>query len=186
MTTEGFIGSGPVAILDRLTVYTGVENLIGAAEDARIGAPPRITWVPPEKGGIATEMATFAIPDGDVQELQLQKFDVHIYASSYTELLALHAAIGNGLDIYFGPPQGQLPTLASDGLARPGYEFGAASSVGPVQRPEVAGAFACVCPATLKAFTQRATYTTTAPIRSVPVTVTTTDADGQNEQPAIP
>jgi len=184
MTTEGFIGSGPVAVLDQLTAYTRVEHRIGALEDARLGTPPRVTWVPSEKGGLSTEPSPFAIPDGDVQELQIQRFDVHIYASSYTELISLQSAIAVGLDIYFGPPQGQLPTLTTDGIARPGYDFGSPSQT--VQRADVPDAWSCICPAVLKSFIRRATYTTTAPIKSVPVTVTTTDADGSNEQPAIP
>lgn len=187
MTAEGYIGSAPAALLDKLTTAMGVENKIGALEDARVGTPPRVTWVPPESGGIGTAPAPFALPDRDVTELQTQSFEVHLYAASYTELLALHASLAAQLDVLAGPKMGQLPTIATDGNARPGYDFGRPSKVGPVQNAGVAGAWACVCPATLKEFVARATYTTAYPIHApVPVTVTTTSIDGTGEQQAIP
>jgi hypothetical protein len=186
VTTEGFLGSSPVAVLDKLTATMGIEHKLGTAEEARLGAPPRITWVPPEKGGIGTERAPFALPDRDVTELQTQAFDVHIFAASYTDLLAMHAGVAAQLDVLIGPKTGQLPTLALDGVARPGYAFGQPANVGPVQRAEVAGSWACTVPATLKDFVARATYTT-APIHApAPVTVTTTALDGTTEQQALP
>lgn len=186
MTTEGFIGSLPEAALDKLTTAMGLPHRLGVLEDTRTGAPPRITWVPPEKGAIGTEPAPFALPDRDVTELQVLRFDVHIFASSFTELAALHAQLAAQMDILLGPKMGQLPTLALDGVARAGYELGKPSGLGPVQRADVAGAWACVCPAALKDFIDRAKYTSAPIIAPAPVTVTTTAADGTGAQQAIP
>jgi hypothetical protein len=186
MTTESYIGSNPAAVLDQLTTAMGVENRLGTLEDARVGAPPRVTWVPPRSGGIGTERAPFALPTEDVTELQTQGFVVHLFAASYTDLLAMHASLAAQLDILIGPKMGQLPTIATDGVARPGYAFGKPADVGPVQNAAVAGAWACTVPATLKDFIARRVLTTTTPITSTPVTVVTTDENGQNQQAALP
>lgn len=185
MTTEGFLGSLPASVLDALTTAMGIENKLGVAEDVRLGAPPRVTWVPAPRNGIRIEWAPFALPDRDVTSLRAMDFDVHFLATSYTELVDMVDQMSAQLDILIGPEMGQLPTIANDGKARAGYAFGAAGGVGPVQGAGVAGSWACVCPATLKEFVARRQLTTTAPIEDVPLTITSTDISGQNEQAGL-
>ncbi|MCC6559643.1 MAG: hypothetical protein IT372_42545 [Polyangiaceae bacterium] len=49
-TPTAFVKSNTAAILDALTAEMGIENAIGAEEDARRSAPRRVTWVPLPKG----------------------------------------------------------------------------------------------------------------------------------------
>lgn len=185
MSAEAFTGSNPAAICDGLTTAISailgypVEVRLGVLEEARTGAPPRVTFVPPATGGIGTEPARFSLSDRELVSLQLQRFDANLFASSYTDLLAMHAALGGQLDLLLGPKMGSSQVTPP----RPGYDFGEPHGIGPVQKADVAGAWACSCPVTLKDFLDRKRYGT-APLLEVDVAITTSDIDG-NIDPAI-
>lgn len=170
-------------LLDTIAAGLGIPQLWGAAADAAESAETRVVWVPRDPGGISSEPCPFALPGLEVISRRLMHLDVHLYAATEAELYDLHDNLGAQLDILAGPTFGR-PPIGGD-PARPGYEYGQASSAGP-EGDDVANAtWAAVVPVTLKSFVSRAALPT-APIVSVPVQVVTTDTDGSNEQQAIP
>jgi hypothetical protein len=188
MTTESYIGSNVAASLDLLTPKVAaalgfpLEQKVGLLEDARTGAPPRVTWVERDPGGEHFELAPFALAGMDLQWLEAVDYDVHVWADSAAQLSAIFQAVVAQVDSLFGPPGGSAP-IDSDTPARPGYTLGKASTKGPKVDPNVAGSAYAVYPITLKAFAPRRLFGS-APIQSVPVTIDIADANGSEE--AIP
>lgn len=190
MTTEAYLGSNLASVLDKLTpviataVGFALEQRAGAIEDARVGAPPRVTWVEKDPGGVRHENAPFAMPGMDLQWLECIDYDVHAWARSPAELSAILQALHSQLDIYFGPPTGSAP-IDADTPARPGYAMGKASSKGPKVAPEDAGSAYAVVPVTLKTFVPRRVYGS-APINSVPVEIDLATSTGSEQAIPVP
>jgi hypothetical protein len=167
MTSEAFRGSWLDAYLDAITAEIGVEQRIGAAEDARIGAPPRMVWVPPKKGALQIRPAPFARAGEDVVVWAEARFDVSIWADSYGAAYDLYTALWTALDSLFGPPAGR-PAVGSD-PSRPGYDLGDPSDL--VIDERVAGSVALTAPATIRSFVDRGQFATSRPIEEVPTAV---------------
>ncbi len=170
---EAYRGTFVEGILEQLTAAMSIPHGLGAEEEARLGAPPRITWVPPASGAFAAEPSPHRIPGYVTIERVIARFDVHIWGTSAAEVISLYGTLSAKLDIYYGPKGGRAPTGSNP--ARAGYEFGAASRLDAVAT--VSGSVATVVPAALKDFVHRATRPT-APILDVPVQVDLVDADG--------
>lgn len=181
MTPEAFRGSFVEVALERVSGFMGIEHRLGSAEDARVGAPPRIVWVPPERNAIRIAPAPFARPGGEVITWAEGAFAVTFWGESYDAAMTLYTDTWTALDTLFGPPQGR-PEIDAD-EARPGYSLDDPSQI--TGASNVAGSVALVSTATLRAFIARKRYGT-APIVSVPISVVTTAPSSTVEEPAIP
>lgn len=170
-------------LLDAIGAAIGVPCVWGTKADAAASVEARVVFVPPERGGISLELCPFGLPGLVVIGRKVVRLDVHFYATSEDELLQLYGDVGAQLDILAGPTFGR-PPLAGD-PARPGYEFGALSTLGDAGDGASSATWSAAAPAALKDFVSRETRPT-APIVSVPVAVVTIETDGSNEQAAIP
>lgn len=123
MTTEAFVGSLPQTILDQLTTAMGIENRLGTSEDVRVGAPPRVTWVPAPKASRRYKGTAQQRRDDlkikhvhDVEPL----FEVHLWGESYGAAEALEVALEKALYTVFSPNAYELSDGEQEGEVEPG------------------------------------------------------------------
>lgn len=121
-----YAGSNTAAILDALTKEMGIENRIGAEEDARNGAPPRVVWVPVPRGRAYSGPPTDERADMKVAHLVAASFEVHLWGRDFFGAEELEAKLGAALFNRFSPRAYQLGAGDPRGGGAPGqqgYEF---------------------------------------------------------------
>lgn len=120
-----YVGSYMAGFLDVLTTETRIENQIGAEEDARNSAPPRVVWVPRPNGRTYSGPPTDERSDMKVAHLCGATFDVHLWGKDYFGAEELETALIAALYNRF-PRCYQLGSGDPRGGASPGqqgYEF---------------------------------------------------------------
>lgn len=118
MTAELYQGSLPAQVLDQLTTAMGMENRLGAADDARLGAPPRVTWVPPTKGTRRYSETAQQRPDLHIKHVHdvAPLYHVHLWGESYTACEQLEQQLEAALYDVFSPNAYELgPEGEQDG-----------------------------------------------------------------------
>lgn len=105
MTTEAYRGSLPETILDQLTAAMSVENRLGTTEDARVGAPPRVVWVPSPKAARRYSNTVQQRPDLHLKSAHdvAPLFLVHLWGESYTAAEDLEQRLERALYTVFSP-----------------------------------------------------------------------------------
>lgn len=85
MTAELFVNSNLDGVLDAIGTSMGLECRIGAAEDARTGAPPRVVWVPAPKAARKYTITAQQRPEAHFKHVHdvAALFSVHLWADSY-------------------------------------------------------------------------------------------------------
>ncbi len=127
MTAELYTGSTIAAVLDLVSGAMGVENKIGESEEARSGAPPRVTWVPALKASRKYSQTAQQRPDLHMKHAHdvAPLFSVHLWADSYAAAedleqrleAALYASLsGNAYEL--GPDGEQEGDNAASGQGR--------------------------------------------------------------------
>ncbi len=132
MTAESFRGSLSEPILDQLTTAMGIENRMGAAEAARGGAAPRVTWVPPPKAARRYSKVAQQRPDLHVKHVHdvAIAFQVHLWAESYAAAEDLERRLETALYALFsenayelGPEGEQVGETSPTGQGSIGWLF---------------------------------------------------------------
>lgn len=123
MTTEAYRGSLPEGVLDHLTAAMSIENRLGTSEDARVGAGPRVTWVPSPKASRKYSGTAQQRPDAHIKHVHdvAPLFEVHLWAPSYLEAEQLEVALEKALYDVFSPNAYELgPEGTQEGEVSPG------------------------------------------------------------------
>jgi len=123
MSTEAYRGSLPEGVLDQLTTAMGVRNALGASEDARVGAGPRVTWVPSPKASRKYSGTAQQRPDAHIKHVHDVGvlFEVHLWAPSYFEAEQLEVKLEAALYAVFSPNAYELgPEGTQEGEVSPG------------------------------------------------------------------
>lgn len=121
MTTPTlYAGSNTAAILDALTSEMKIQNRIGAEEEARNGAPPRVVWVPLARGRAYSGPPTDERTDMKVAHLIAASFDVHLWADDFFRAEELEATLCGALYNRLSPRAYQLGAGDPRGGGAPG------------------------------------------------------------------
>lgn len=88
-----FVASNETEILKAITTQMGIENLIGADEDARHSRPGRVVWVPEPSGRTYQSPPTDEALGGKVIHLLSVRHKVHIWGKDYNEACLLEAEL---------------------------------------------------------------------------------------------
>lgn len=106
MSAETYRGSVPQEVLDQLTTAMGIENRIGSDEEAKLGAPGRVVWVPPQRG-TRRYNGTSQQRSSDLHVKHVHAVDVsflvHLWAASYTGAEELEQKLEAALYTVFSP-----------------------------------------------------------------------------------
>lgn len=121
-----YAGSNTAGVLAALTTEMRIENQIGAEEDARNGAPPRVVWVPVPRGRSYTGPPTDERTDMKVAHLVAAAFEVHLWGKDFFGAEELEAKLGAALFNRLSPYAYQLGVGDPRGggsSSSQGYEF---------------------------------------------------------------
>lgn len=167
-------------LLAQLTDAMKVRHDFGTVADAEHTSEDRIAWIPHEPNGIGFEAPRFKIPNAEVTEFMLCRFDVSVYAGSPSAVYQRVKDLAGWLDMLAGPRQGS----AEANPPRAGYDVRSDARVAPRGGDAATTGWGCTLLVTLKDFVLRQQFPL-APVTSVPFTVAATEIDGSSPGVAI-
>jgi hypothetical protein len=125
-TPSSFVLSNEAEILRSLTTQLGLENVIGADEEARHTSPEKIVWVPEPNGRSYQSPPTDESKAGKVIHLVSARYKVHLWGRDYNEVCDLEARLLKGLYTLLSPRNYELGACNPIGAETPstnGYKF---------------------------------------------------------------